>query len=406
MTAETIENLTRTFLMDLIRIPSTRGNEGEAAKYVYQAFKPLVDQVELLPIDDSIMEDPHYAFPLPGFTYKDSFNVECVIRGKNPDKTVVFNAHLDVVPPNEGQIDPFKPKYEDGIIFGRGACDDKGPLASLYALALFLKEENIQPDCNLIFHFVVEEENGGNGTLAMVRRGVEADAAIVLEATDFVIYPAVRGAVWFTLEVYGRESHSGNTKNRISAIDKAFQAIQALKQYHQKVLNESRGIPLFDTYEDPMPLTIGQFDAGVWPASVPNKAVLKGLMGFLPNMNKKQIQDGLRNSLATHSDEWLRENFKLEFNMLNNDGYMIPIDAPVVQSLTSALKGLDLSVEIKAMTASCDAWFYNNLLNIPTVVFGPGSLIHAHARDEQIKLDDVLMGAQIFKSFIEHYSDH
>ncbi len=126
MTAETIENLTRTFLMDLIRIPSTRGNEGEAAKYVYQAFKPLVDQVELLPIDDSIMEDPHYAFPLPGFTYKDSFNVECVIRGKNPDKTVVFNAHLDVVPPNEGQIDPFKPKYEDGIIFGRGACDDKG----------------------------------------------------------------------------------------------------------------------------------------------------------------------------------------------------------------------------------------------------------------------------------------
>jgi acetylornithine deacetylase/succinyl-diaminopimelate desuccinylase-like protein len=77
-----------------------------------------------------------------------------------------------------------------------------------------------------------------------------------------------------------------------------------------------------------------------------------------------------------------------------------------VQSLTSALKGLDLSVEIKAMTASCDAWFYNNLLNIPTVVFGPGSLIHAHARDEQIKLDDVLMGAQIFKSFIEHYSDH
>jgi acetylornithine deacetylase len=406
MTSGKIENLTRTFLMDLIAIPSTRGNEADAARYVYEAFKPLVDRAELLPIDDSIMQDPHYDFPLPGFSYKDSFNVECFIRGKNPDKTVLFNAHLDVVPPSEGQLDPFIPKYENGIVFGRGACDDKGPLAALYALALLLKDENIQPDCNLIFHFVVEEENGGNGTLAMVRRGVAADAAIVLEGTNFVIHPAVRGAVWFTLEVFGRESHSGNAKNRISAIDKAMQAIQILKQYHQEVLAASKGIPLFDLYEDPMPLTIGQFNAGVWPASVPNKAVLKGLMGFLPNMNKKQIQEGIHNALVTQGDEWLRENFKLEFNMLNNDGYMISLEDPVVQSLSSSLKEFGFSAEIKAMTASCDAWFYNNLANIPTVVFGPGSLIHAHARDEQIKLDDVLLSAQILQSFTKIFSNH
>ena len=42
--------------------------------------------------------------------------------------------------------------------------------------------------------------------------------------------------------------------------------------------------------------------------------------------------------------------------------------------------------EVTAMTASCDSWFYNNQLDIPTVVFGPGSLRFAHSNEEQIRL--------------------
>ncbi len=57
----------------------------------------------------------------------------------------------------------------------------------MYALARLLHEKGIKPKGDLIFHFVFEEENGGNGTLAMVRRGVKADAAIVLESTDLAV---------------------------------------------------------------------------------------------------------------------------------------------------------------------------------------------------------------------------
>ena len=52
------------------------------------------------------------------------------------------------------------------------------------------------------------------------------------------------------------------------------------------------------------------------------------------------------------------------------------------------------------MTASCDSWFYNNQLGIPTVVFGPGSLGFAHSNEEQIRLDDIATAAAVLAGFI------
>ena len=54
-------------------------------------------------------------------------------------------------------------------------------------------------------------------------------------------------------------------------------------------------------------------------------------------------------------------------------------------------------------TASCDSWFYNNQLKIPTVVFGPGSLGFAHSNEEQIRLDDIAKGAAVLVRFIEKW---
>jgi acetylornithine deacetylase len=397
-----IKNQARSFLFGLIRIPSTRGHEGAASRYVAEKMRHLVDECALVEIPDSFQEDPDYAFRLPNFTYRDTPQVECILRGTGEGKSLVLNAHLDVVPPSEGQSDAYEPREENGAVYGRGAVDDKGQVAALYALALALREQGVRPKGDIVFHFVIEEENGGNGTLAMVRRGVDADAAIVLEASEFHVIPAVRGAVWFELEVYGRAAHSGNIKGRISALDKAFESIQILQRYHDRLLASSRNLPLFDVYEDPMPLTIGQCEAGNWPASVPSRATLKGLIGFLPNTNRFEVQKGLRQALETEGDEWLRNNFKLAFPMLNSDGNMLPIDHPLVRDLTAALVHSGLPPKIRAMTAACDAWFYNNIAKIPTVVFGGGSLAYAHAKDEHIKLEDIYLTAEVLGNFILH----
>jgi acetylornithine deacetylase len=389
--------------MDLIRIPSTRGKEGPAIRYLHEQLMPLTDACHLVPIDDTIMEDPDYAFPLPGYTYQDTANLECVIKGTGEGPTVVFNTHLDVVPPSEGQTEAFQPRIDQGVIFGRGACDAKGQAATLYALALLLQEHGFRPPADVIFHFVVEEENGGNGTLAMIRRGVQADAAIVLEPTELAVIPAVRGAVWFQLRVLGRAGHSGNPGSRVSALDKAIQAMEILTAYHDTLLTDSRGHPLFDAFEDPMPITFGQCCAGIWPASIPAEAIVKGVLGFLPNRNRFQVQQGMAEALKTNGDAWLRDHFELTFPMLNSDGNTIPLDHPVVRSLRTAVRRNAVAERVTAMTASCDAWLYNNQAQVPTVVFGPGSLAHAHSKAEHVKLDDIMKGAAILIDLLIEY---
>ncbi|MDH7571137.1 MAG: M20/M25/M40 family metallo-hydrolase, partial [Armatimonadota bacterium] len=78
---------------------------------------------------------------------------------------------------------------------------------------------------------------------------------------------------------------------------------------------------------------------------------------------------------------------------------------PLVTGLQGVCREEGASGEVTAMTASCDSWFYNNQLGIPTVVFGPGSLRYAHANDEQIALDDIAAGAVILARFIAKWCE-
>jgi acetylornithine deacetylase len=387
-------------LMELIRIPSTRGGEGPAIRCFGEQIAPWVDTCEEVPIDDAVMQDPDYAFPLQGQTYRDTPNLECFIRGKEKGPTLVFNTHLDVVPPSEDQPDAFVPHREEGKIFGRGACDAKGQAATLFALALLLRERKSVPAGNLLFHLVIEEENGGNGTLAMVRRGVRADAAVVLEPTEMAVIPAVRGAMWFELQTFGRAGHSGSPGSRISALDQAMEAMKILRDAHDRLLADSRGLPLFDAFPDPMPLTFGQCAAGTWPASVPAKAVVKGVFGFLPNRTRREVQNMMLDALRTQGDTWLCEHFALTFPMLHSEGNMLPVDHPLVTSLLGGLRKNRVKETITAMTASCDAWLYHHRAQIPTVVFGPGSLSHAHSAQEQILVEDILTAASVLADVV------
>jgi len=114
-------------------------------------------------------------------------------RERRTDRRLFSNTHLDVVPPSEGQNDPFLPRREEGEFSVAAPVMPRGKRPSLFALALLLRERGLEPSANLVFHLVIEEENGGNGTLAMIRRGVRADAVVVIEPTEMAVVPAVRG---------------------------------------------------------------------------------------------------------------------------------------------------------------------------------------------------------------------
>ena len=380
-------------LCDLIRLPSTRGNEGPVARYLLDRMADLVDVCEPVSIAENIVEDSDYSFPLEGLTYKERPNVRLVKKGAGGGKSLLFNTHMDVVPPSQMQERPFDPQVKNGVIFGRGACDAKGQIATLFLALRVLDDLGIALKGDVIVHFVVEEECGGNGTLACIRGPDRTDAAVVLEPTGLMCLPSVRGAVWFEVTCTGRSGHSGQAKATVSALKEAISAIHILEGYHARLLAASKGIPLFDAFENPMPITFGTMAAGDWPATAPQKATFKGVLGFLPNKTKEQIQEEMRRVLIDEGDDWLKEHFDLNF-IYRHDSSVIPQDHPLVQTMTQACRRSDLKPEVTAMPASCDAWFYNNLLDIPTLVFGPGKLQTAHSNHEQIAVAEILKAAE------------
>jgi acetylornithine deacetylase/succinyl-diaminopimelate desuccinylase-like protein len=108
----------------------------------------------------------------------------------------------------------------------------------------------------------------------------------------------------------------------------------------------------------------------------------------------------MRQALLDSGDAWLREHFQLEF-MYRHDSHVLDPEHPLVTRLQACCRENGATGEVSAMTASCDSWFYNNQLQIPTVVFGPGSLGFAHTNNEQIGGDEICEGAAILVRFLQ-----
>jgi acetylornithine deacetylase len=353
-----------------------------------------VDASALMPVADALQQDPDYSFPLEGHTYADQPNLRLLRQGSGGGRSLIINTHMDVVPPSLGQEQPFQARHEDGIVYGRGACDCKGQITMLYLCLGALKALGVQLRGDLITHLVIEEECGGNGTLAFVRGEDRADAAIVLEPTELAILPSVRGAVWFSTTCYGRAGHSGQAGRTVSALKEAIRAMDILEGYHDRLLAVSKGHPLYDVFDNPMPITFGTMSAGDWPAMAPNQALFQGVLGFLPTRTKEQVMAQMQEALRAEGGDWLPEHFDMEF-IYRHDCSEVPADHPLVRVLESSCRHADHAPRIAAMPASCDAWFYTNLIDVPAVVMGAGTLGVAHSSQEQIPVADIVRGAEI-----------
>jgi len=392
---------TKEFLVELMRVPSTSGNEAEAMQYAYEKFVPISSLIEEVGLSNELKNDEDYSDPVPDIDYEGRFNLRLSSTG-NKGKRILFNTHLDVVPASKGQVNAFNPIEKDCRIFGRGACDAKGQVAVLYLVMQALQEIEDAKRNELVAHLVVEEEVGGNGTLAMIRKGETADAAIVLEPTNGKIFTSVRGAVWFRLLLTGKSGHSGQAGETISALKLAIESVKILEDCHRRLLAESKGMPLFDKYENPMPITFGKLHAGTWPATAPGSAVIEGVLGLLPNKTCNQVMDEMKQTLREHGSQQLKDNIKLEFTY-RHDAHVLDQDHALPRALIQACGQAGVETQIDAMTASCDSWFYNNQLGIPTVVFGAGDLKYAHSNQEQISLDEIKTTAMALINFLTTY---
>jgi acetylornithine deacetylase/succinyl-diaminopimelate desuccinylase-like protein len=190
--------------------------EGECFRILERelsAFRFDGARLERRPLNPAIRNHPNYSllhFTKTGrrpqglsaeATYARRGNLLYVVPGagsRDAGQSVALNAHLDVVAPY------FPPRVKGGIVYGRGACDDKGPVVGIVAALKVLSEvmagAGLKWNRNVVTMLVVEEETGGNGSLSLaIDRELKKlyDSILVCECTGLKFHPANRGAVWY-----------------------------------------------------------------------------------------------------------------------------------------------------------------------------------------------------------------
>jgi len=218
----------RDLLVELCRIDTTPNPEVKRMQAAEDGCFRIIERelgglgfsgarLERRPVNPAIQSHPNYSLLhftrtpqrpqglSPQATYAGRSNLLYIVpgtSGRRAGQSVAVNAHIDVVAPY------FPPSVKGGTIFGRGACDDKGPAVSLIAALKVLSEAmpgaGLEWNRNVVAMLVVEEETGGNGSLSLaIDRDLKKlyDSILVCECTGLKFYPANRGAVWYRADL-------------------------------------------------------------------------------------------------------------------------------------------------------------------------------------------------------------
>ncbi|MCS7253434.1 MAG: ArgE/DapE family deacylase [Armatimonadota bacterium] len=382
------------WLTELISLKSIQGEETEMQIRVME----LMEHIGLNPkpsnIPNDIIYDPEYSHSDDEKPYDGRFNIVAKVAGQGGGRSLIVQTHSDVIPEGVWK-EAFKPRYDGQRVYGRGAVDAKGQIVMMLLAVRALEELGIKLCGDLELQVVIEEEVGGNGALALIRQGCKADGAVILESTNFNVYCANRGALWFRIRTFGKSVHMGRRHEGVNAIEKMVEVIKRLLEYEGRLIEESRGYPLFEDYEHPVQLCIGIIRGGTWPSMVPDECVIEGGVGFLPNKTIELVKAELRQAILSSDDEWLREHFELTFPKLHNDAYEIPPQHSLPTTFHRAASAFGLPSKVTGWNISCDARLYAKLAGIPTIVFGAGEASMAHSACESIAVSEILNGAKV-----------
>lgn len=393
------------FLQALVREPSLSGKEEGAQTLMATKLGAMGLAVDRWDHTADVAGHPAAAeLPTIGHLQGRS-NVVGRLVGAGGGRSLLLNGHVDVVPVeplDAWTTDPWGGEIRDGRLYGRGACDMKGGVVAMTMALDAVLSAGLRPRGEVLIASVVDEEIGGHGTLGCLLRGYRADAAVITEPTELEIHPAQRGSLLFRIRVEGRSAHAGFKAEGVSAVEKAMYIYQVLLRAEAERL-ASVHHPLFTRYTNPTPVTIGTFRGGTWMATVPDTAELEGVIGVLPGENPSAVGRWFAAQVAGAGavDPWLAEHPpRLEWLRTSYPAQTSP-EHPVVTALHSAAQtALGREPVLSAFPAGCDMRLLTNVGDIPTVIFGPGSLRQAHTHDEFVPITDVLAATRALACLI------
>src|SRR5215472_9001218 len=267
------------------------------------------------------------------------------------EPVVTFSTHIDTVP-------PFFPSRDDGEwIWGRGACDTKGIIASMIRAIEDLLAEGVR---GLALLLVVGEERNSAGAYTAARHGIGSRYLINGEPTENKLALGSKGALRYEIIARGRMAHSAYPELGDSAIEKLLDAlgrVRRIKLPRDPILGEST-------------LNIGTIRGGRAPNIIPDEASAEIFIRLVDSGDSTRAEVGR----AVGDLAELRGVLYLPAIHLGSaDGF----ETTVVSYTTD-------------IPAFGDAWGKPFLL-------GPGTIHLAHTDEERIRKTDLLDAIEIYK---------
>jgi putative selenium metabolism hydrolase len=366
------------FTKRLIQTPSPSGEEQAISKIV-------VEEMEKVGFDQVLVDDQS--------------NVLGIFGETSPGCDLLLLAHIDHAEIG-GMEDPFSGKEIDGaalgqegrVIYGRGACDMKGALASMvYAVDSLVRSGHRGPGRTMVLAFTREEWGTGEGLeYAVENWDIGADMAVSGEATNLDVYIGHRGSMQFKVTTKGRTSHASNPSRGINAIDQMNQFLNTLHKCYRMPNHSFLGDASFAVLDI-------RAEPGARTAVVPDLCEIILDRRYFPDEDREalkgELQDLVRETRDTNPD--------LEATVeLHKDSRPMLCDAEVgiVKILQRSRRAvLGGPSKLGAWKVGIDVFAVEDR-GIPCVGLGPGNEIFAHTPQDHVRIDDLVAASEIYAS--------
>jgi putative selenium metabolism hydrolase len=322
--------------------------------------------------------------------------------GKGPQ--LLFNGHLDVVDvgdPERWTHPPYAGVIEDGILYGRGACDMKGALAAMVYSVGALVDAGVHLAGDLYVVGVVQEEpcEGLAMRVLVEEEGIHPDYVILCEPSNLQVRVGHRGRLEMRVTVQGKAAHASSPTLGSNAIHNAARLVFGIELLAPRLADddflgqgtiavteiESRAasrnaVPDCCTFYVDRRLTLGETER-------------KALAEIQNIINTEEIDAQVnvteyRAASYTGYDCQTRNFFP---------AWAMPQDHPLVQVVVRCVREtLGYRPRLGRWAFSTDGVYTAGVANIPNVGFGPGEEHYAHTQDEQIRLNDVVDAVRVY----------
>ena len=324
--------------------------------------------------------------------------------GSGP-RTIVFDSHIDTVgvgDPTAWGWDPFVGKVEDGVLYARGACDEKGSTPGMiYGMAI-ARDLGLLDGWTAYYFGNMEEWCDGIAcnTFVEVDPGVRPDFVVIGEPTRMQVYRGHKGRLEMKVTARGRSAHAASNHLGDNAIYKLLPIIEAIKDMEPQ-LGDHEFLGHGKITVSDMHVKTPSINA------VPDEATIFIDRRMTFGESKAAVIAQIEACIPAAS----RDSVKLAelfYDEASYTGFVFPVekyfpawafpeDHPLVQA-GLAVRGL-----IGLAAAPASKWnfstngiYWAGKAGIPSIGFGPGDEVTAHTVNDSVSLDDVVKATEFY----------